>query len=66
MTGFGKLFILLGVIFIIIGIVWTVFGRLPGDLIFKKGNTTIYFPIVTSIIISIILSVLFMIFGRFR
>ncbi|MDQ0351140.1 vacuolar-type H+-ATPase subunit I/STV1 [Alkalibacillus filiformis] len=66
MTSLGKLFILLGVLFIIIGIIWSFIGRLPGDLTFRTGNTTIYFPIVTSIVVSIILSVLFMLFGRFK
>lgn len=41
-------------------------GKLPGDIIVKKGNTTLYFPIVTSIVLSIILSALFYFFGRFR
>ncbi|MET3682526.1 hypothetical protein ABID56_000607 [Alkalibacillus flavidus] len=66
MTGFGKLFILLGVIFIVIGLIWSFIGKLPGDITFKTGNTTIYFPIVTSIVVSIILSVIFMIVGRLK
>lgn len=62
----GKIFLFLGVIFIIIGGIWTLIGKLPGDLIFKKGNTTIYIPIMTSIIVSIVLTLIFYILGKFR
>jgi hypothetical protein len=41
-------------------------GRLPGDIVHKGEHTTIYFPIMTSILLSIGLSLLFWIFGRFR
>ncbi|WP_245686815.1 DUF2905 domain-containing protein [Tenuibacillus multivorans] len=66
MPGFGKIIIFTGVVLIIIGLAWNFIGKLPGDITFKKGNTTIYFPIVTSIVISIILSLIFFIIGRFR
>lgn len=62
----GKLFILIGIIFLVIGLIWTFFGKLPGDFSFKKGNVTVYFPIMTSIIVSIILTLLFWVLGRFR
>ncbi len=62
----SKLLILVGIIFIIIGGLWTFIGKLPGDIVFKKGNTTIYFPIVTSIVASILLSLIFYIIGRFK
>ncbi len=39
-------------------------GKLPGDIYIRKGNFTFYFPIVTSILASIILTVLFSIFRR--
>jgi hypothetical protein len=41
-------------------------GRLPGDIVHKSDNTTIYFPIVTCILLSVGLSVLFWAIGRFR
>ncbi|MBT2707931.1 DUF2905 domain-containing protein [Pseudomonas sp. ISL-84] len=41
-------------------------GKLPGDIVIKKGNTTFYFPIVTSILLSVILSAIFYFLGRFR
>ncbi|WP_132370671.1 DUF2905 domain-containing protein [Melghiribacillus thermohalophilus] len=63
---FGKLFILLGIVFIVIGLVWSLIGKLPGDFVFKKGNVTFYFPIMTSIVISIVLSLIFYFISRFR
>ncbi|NMH69844.1 DUF2905 domain-containing protein [Bacillus sp. RO3] len=41
-------------------------GKLPGDIIIKKENTTFYFPLMTSILLSVILSVVFYIIGRFK
>ena len=40
------------------------FGRLPGDISYRRGNFSFHFPIVTSIIVSIILTLLFTIFRR--
>ena len=62
----GKILVVLGVVLIIVGLIWHFIGRLPGDIVVKKGNTTFYFPIVTSIVISIILSLIFYVMGRFR
>lgn len=63
---FGKVFIMIGIVFIVIGIIVSLIGRLPGDILFKKGNVTFYFPIMTSIVVSIILSLLFYLFSKFR
>lgn len=41
-------------------------GRLPGDIIIKRENMTVYFPIATSIIVSILLTGIFFLIGRFR
>lgn len=62
----GKMLIVIGVVLVIVGLIWQFIGRLPGDIVYKKGNTTFYFPIVTSIVVSIILSLIFYIIGRFR
>jgi len=73
MLGFGplgKLLILLGVFIILAGVFLLVgekipwIGRLPGDIIIRKKNFTFYFPIVTSILISIILTLFFMLFRK--
>lgn len=60
----GKNLIIMGMILIAIGIIFTFgsrlgIGRLPGDIFIKKGNMTFYFPIATSIVISIILTLIF-------
>lgn len=64
--GISKLFIVLGIAFLAIGVLWSFIGKLPGDIVIKKGNTTFFFPIVTSIVVSIALSLLFFIIGKFR
>ncbi|EKN64941.1 DUF2905 domain-containing protein [Schinkia azotoformans] len=62
----GKMLMLMGVVLIVVGFLWQFIGKLPGDIVFKKGNTTFYFPIVTSIVVSIVLSLIFYVIGRFR
>ena len=62
-----KILILIGIILIIIGVLYPYIkklglGQLPGDILFKTGNTTFFFPIITCIIISIVLSVIFNLF----
>lgn len=59
----GKMLIVLGLGLALIGlVVWGAerlgFGRLPGDLVFKGDRTTVYFPLVTSLVISVVLTVL--------
>lgn len=68
MTGAAKFIMIAGVVIFIIGFIMQFInlGRLPGDVIIKKGNATFYFPIVTSIVVSIILSAVFYFIGRFR
>ncbi len=66
----GKMLIILGVVLIVIGLAFTYgpripwLGKLPGDISIKKDNFSFYFPITTSIIISIILTILFSIFRK--
>ncbi|MFZ0443948.1 MAG: DUF2905 domain-containing protein [Bacillus sp. (in: firmicutes)] len=68
MMGIGKILMTIGVVLFIIGFLmqFIQIGKLPGDIVFKKGNTTFYFPIMTSIIISLVLSLLFYFIGKFR
>lgn len=62
MSFIGKYLIILGLVIVIIGLIFTVFprylpfGKLPGDIEIKRENFTIYFPLTTSIIISVLLS----------
>lgn len=66
----AKTLIILGAILIGIGIVLTFankvpfLGKLPGDILIQRKNVTLYFPLVTSILISIILSLIFWLWPR--
>jgi len=70
MSELGKLLFIFGVLMVLIGLaLWSGFGagwlgRLPGDIRIERGNSTFYFPIVTCIIISVVLSILFSFFRR--
>ena len=62
-----KLLIILGIVILVIGLLYPYIkklglGQLPGDIIFKSGNSTFFFPIVTCIIISIVLTIIFNLF----
>jgi len=59
-----KFFLILGVVFILIGLLYPYLvnlglGRLPGDIVIERKNYNFYFPITTSIILSIVLSIFF-------
>ena len=70
MMNLPKTFIALGILFIAIGILLQVFGKiswigkLPGDLLIKKENFTVYFPLTTCVLISIILSLIFFLWNQ--
>lgn len=71
MAEIGKVIIFIGIAIAIIGIVLSFsdklpfeFGKLPGDIVYKKENFSFYLPITTSIIISIVLSLLLYLFGK--
>ena len=71
MIEFGKSLIVIGIVIIIIGAVLLYsdklpfnLGRLPGDIFYKNENFSFYFPITTAILVSIVLSLLFYLFGR--
>ncbi|WVX82600.1 DUF2905 domain-containing protein [Niallia oryzisoli] len=68
MTGIGKLLMTIGVVIFIIGFLMQFIhiGKLPGDIVIKKGSTTFYFPIMTSVVLSIVLSLIFYFIGKFR
>jgi Protein of unknown function (DUF2905) len=67
-----KVLIGIGLLFVIIGLLWQIggkflpLGRLPGDIMIEKENVKFYFPIVTCIVISVILSLLSLLFRLFR
>ena len=55
-----------GAVLILVGRTGLPLGKLPGDIIYRGKNTTFYFPLVTSILLSIVLSVVLYLVGRFR
>ncbi len=71
MNVIGKFLILMGIFLVVIGFAFLwgqkipFLGKLPGDIYIRKGNFAFYFPVVTCIIISLILTLIFsIIFGR--
>ncbi len=62
-----KILIILGIVILVIGLLYPYIkkiglGQLPGDVLFKSGNSTFLFPIVTCIIISVVLTIIFNLF----
>lgn len=70
MTGIGKTLIAMGLLMVLVGVIlvftgripWL--GRLPGDIYIRKGSFSLYFPLVTCLMISLILSLLFWLFRK--
>ena len=60
---FGLLIALVGVVLVLVGRVpWL--GRLPGDIHIQRGNWTFYFPLATSLLLSVVLTLLLYVLGR--
>ncbi|MGA9048417.1 MAG: DUF2905 domain-containing protein [Dehalococcoidia bacterium] len=63
LAGLGKIILIFGGVIIVVGLLFIFaqqipfFGKLPGDIFIKKDNFSFYFPIVTFIIISIVLTI---------
>jgi hypothetical protein len=73
MAEMGRLLVVFGIVLVVIGGVVMLlgrtglpFGRLPGDIVYRGKNTTFYFPLATSILLSVVLSLLFFLIGRFK
>ena len=70
MSEIGKLLIVFGALIAVVGVVIVLagrlpwIGRLPGDIYLRRGNFTFYFPLATSILASIVLTLIFWLFGR--
>jgi Protein of unknown function (DUF2905) len=72
MTELGKVLVVAGVLAIVAGVAFVLLGRahvplgrFPGDIVYRGKNTTFYFPLATSILISLVLSVVLYLVGRF-
>ena len=73
MTDFGKLLIVLGGVLLVAGFVLLLLGRanlpigrLPGDIVYRGKNTTFYFPLATYIVLSVLLSLILYVIGRWK
>jgi hypothetical protein len=73
MADLGRVLIVAGVVLAVVGLAlvyggrvpfFSSLGRLPGDLIIRRGGTTIYLPIVTSILLSLVLTIVFSLIVR--
>jgi len=70
MNDFAKTLIFFGLVLLLAGIVVGLMGKvpgigkLPGDIYFRKGNLTFYFPLATCLLLSLLLTLVFTIFGR--
>jgi uncharacterized protein HemY len=63
----GRLLVIVGLIIAGIGLLVMIgvpLGRLPGDVTYRRGNTTVYFPLATSILLSILLTILLTLLRR--
>lgn len=72
MNNIPKILIFAGIALIAVGLIWSLLGRfiqlgrLPGDIVVEKENFKFYFPIVTCIIISVVLSLISYLFRMFK
>jgi len=69
----GKLLILFGAMLLVAGVVVMLWGRmhfplgrLPGDFLYRGKNTTVYFPLATSVVVSVVLSIVLYVVSRWR
>jgi hypothetical protein len=73
MTDLGKVLIGLWLVIVIVGVLVMVagratlpLGRLPGDIVYRGKNSTFYFPLATSVVVSVVLSIVLYLVGRWR
>ena len=64
-----KILIIIGILFVLVGLLYPFLrdiglGRLPGDIVIKKENSSFYFPIVTCIVVSVVVSLILMFFRK--
>jgi hypothetical protein len=72
-VGIGRTLIVLGAVLLVIGVLVSLgerlpirFGRLPGDIVIRGKNSVFYFPLATSILLSVILTLVMWLFSRSR
>jgi len=62
----GLVLAAIGLALVLLGRTNIPIGRLPGDIVYRGKNTAFYFPLVTSILISVVLSVIFYLIAKIR
>ena len=73
MTDLGKLLVVVGIVLVVAGAALMLLGRtnlplgrLPGDIIYRGKSTTFYFPLATSLLVSVVLSVVLYVLTRWK
>ena len=73
MGDIGRMLVILGGVILVVGLIFVLagkahlpIGRLPGDIVYRGKNTTFYFPLMTSILLSVILSLVLYVVNRMR
>ena len=73
MMEMGRLLVVLGVALVVIGAIVLLLGRtglplgrLPGDVVYRGKNTTFYFPLASSVLISVVVSIVLFLIGRWK
>ena len=66
LLGLGLALVVIGEVLMLAGRMGLPLGRLPGDFVYRGKHTTIYFPLVTCIVISVVLTLIFYVISRFR
>ena len=70
MAEIGRTLLVLGGVLVVVGLLLTFggripgLGRLPGDIVYRRGSLTFYFPLVTSLLLSLLLTAILAIFRR--
>ena len=63
---FGAMLVVAGVVVMLLGRMTLPLGRLPGDFFYRGKNTTVYFPLATSVLVSVVLSIVLWVVSRWR
>jgi hypothetical protein len=73
MSELGKMLVVLGGVLVVVGLGIILFGRLalplgrlPGDIVYRGKRTTFYFPLATSVVVSVVLSIVMYLVGRWK
>jgi len=66
LIGLGAVLVVAGVALVALGRLHLPLGRLPGDIVYRGKNTTVYFPLATCVLLSVVLTIVLYVVGRWR